>query len=322
MIRILLTLKDIFDFLLFILLIYVSIPYPRKARDKYKILKFADGKKHIILFFIIFLFIFSRVVEHCTDTNPATKKDVQEAAQNFQRGNDKIWSEVRSEFKKDKWPLEGSWNLDRFDLIDQKIQIVILADQAMWYQSNGGDYTSYQKLWSLRGRNNFPQSFVEDQLQRVNSVLRLANSTVRRIPLCKHGRNIDNMCLEVETEEKFEVNNVVAQLSHPSYWVSRAKSAYLLHFLTPEMMQKSGISWETVLDALYAAFSGANEIHKKNNLLIRYMAWESFRKHTCFADEKELFDVQKASVWWEDKGNRQKVLNALESRQKSPFCQN
>jgi hypothetical protein len=247
---------------------------------------------------------------------------VKEVARDIQQSNDKIWRRALSELKKDKWPLEGSWNLDYFGSVDQKIRIVVLADQAMWYQSNGGDYDSYQKLLSLRGQNNFPQSFVEDQLQRVNSVLRLANSTVSRVPLCKNNKNIGNTCLEVETEEDLEVNNVVAQLSHPSYWVSRAKSAYLLHFLTPEMIQKSGTSWGAVLDALYMVFSGASEMHKNNNLLIRYMAWESFRKYTCFADENELFDVQKASAWWEDKGNRQKVLSALENGQKSPFCRN
>lgn len=305
-----------------IIILFVSLPYSQKARNKYKILKFADGRKHIILILVAVVLFFNLIVEHYTGTNPATKKDVREAVQNLEQSNEKIWNKALSAIKEEKWPLQASWDLDDFSLIDKKIQIVILADETMWYQRNGGDYASYLKLWSLRDHKDFPQSFIEDQLQRVNSVLRLANSTVRRIPLCKHGKNIDNRCLEMETEEDFEVKNVVSQLSHPQYWVSRVKSAYLLHFLTPEKMQKSGISWETVLDALYVAFSGANEIHKNDNLLVRYMAWESFRKYTCFADEKALLDIKKASEWWEDKANRQKVLNALESGQKSPFCGN
>lgn len=324
MMQILLNVKEIFDVLSTILLIYTTLSYSQKARDKYQVLKLADGKKHIILVLVLVFFIVNRVIGRYTDTNPATKKDVQEVTQSVKDGqqvNEELWNQARSEIKKDKWPLDGSWNLDSFDLMDQKIKIVLLADQAMWYQSNGGDYASYQELWDLKHRSNFPQSFVEDQLLRVNSVLRFANSTVRRIPLCKNNKNIDNMCLEVQTEADFEVGSVVSQLSHPLYWVSRAKSAYLLHFLTPEMIQKSGVSWETVLDALYEVFSGSKEIHKDSNVLIRYMAWESFRKHTCFADEKALFDVPKTIAWWKQEGNRQKVLNALENGRHSPFCQ-
>jgi hypothetical protein len=204
--------------------------------------------------------------------------------------------------------------------MDEKIKIVILADQAMWYRSDGGDYASYQGLWSLKYQNHQLQSLVEDQLLRVNSILRLSYSTVARIPLCKNNRNIGNRCLEMETEEDFDVNNVVAQVSHPIYWVSRAKSAYLLHFLSIQMMKRDQVRWATVLDSLHAAFSGSTDMHRNNNLLIRYMAWESFREHTCFADANELFNASKASQWWQNEENKTKVLNALESGQRSPFC--
>ncbi len=254
----------------------------------------------------------------------ATKKDVQyvhQSVKDAQKANEEQWNEARSEIKKAKWPLDGNWNLDSFGLMDQEIRIVILADQAVWYRSDGGDYASYQELWNLKHQNNPLHSFVEDQLLRINSVLRLSNSTVARIPLCKNNKNIGNRCLEVEMEADFDVNNVVAQVSHPTYWVSRAKAAYLLHFLTFQMMRRDQVSWAAVLDSLYASFSGSTDTHKNNNLLTRYMAWESFRKHTCFADENELFDSSKASEWWRDSENKKKVLTALDSGQKSPFCQ-
>ncbi len=268
-------------------------------------------------------------------TKSATKKDVKEAQQGLEEGqqklqqtlekgqetSDKMWGGLISEIKKDKWPLDGDWNLDAFGLMDEKIRIVILADQAIWYRFDGGDYASYQELWSLKHRNNPLQSFIEDQLLKINSVLRFSYSTVARIPLCKNNKNIGNRCLEVETEADFDVKNVVAQVSHPLYWVSRAKSAYLLHFLTFQMIRRDETSWADVLDSLYASFSGATDTHKNNNVLTRYMAWESFRKHTCFADEEELFDGSRASEWWQDPENKKKVLTALESGQKSPFCQ-
>lgn len=277
-----------------------------------------------VLVWLAIISVFVGIPSCFLATKSATKKDVQELQQSLndaQQVSEQQWNEARSEIKKSKWPLDGNWNLDDFGLMDQKIRIVILADQTVWYQSAGGDYVSYQKLWDLRYQNDPLQPFVEDQLLRVNSILRLAYSTVARIPLCKNNKNEGNRCLEVETEEDFDVNNVVAQVSHPLYWVSRAKSAYLLHFLTFRMMQRDQASWVAVLDSLHASFSGLTDTHKNNNVLTRYMAWESFRHHTCFADEKELFDSSKASEWWQNKENKEKVLNALESGHKSPFCQ-
>ncbi len=264
------------------------------------------------------------ILSYFLATKSATKKDVKEVQRALKKGQqatDEVWPRLISEIKKGKWSLDGNWNLDSFGLMDQKIRIVILADQAVWYRSDGGDYASYQELWNLKHQNNHVQSFVEDQLLRVNSVLRLSYSSVARIPLCKNNKNIGNRCLEVETEADFDVNNVVAQVSHPTYWVSRAKSAYLLHFLTFQMMRRDQVSWAAVLDSLHASFSGSTDTHKNNNLLTRYMAWESFRKHTCFVDENELFDSSKASEWWQDPENKKKVLTALDSGQKSPFCQ-
>ena len=324
MLEILRVAKHIFDLLAAILISYASLAYSKKVREKYKILRLPDGNKHIIWILVVVLLSVRTGFDYYTDKidrmDSATKKDIRQGVRDIQQDSREQWNEALSEIKKAKWPLDGDWNPDNYDLMDQKMRVVIITDQSTWYP-DGGNYDSYQELWDLKHGNNPLQPFIEDQLRRVNSVLRLANSAVRRIPLCKNNRNIGNRCLEVETEADFDVNNVVAQMSHPLYWVSRAKSAYLLHFLTFEMMEKSGVSWKAVLEALYAAFAGTNEIHKDNNVLVRYMAWESFREHTCFADEKELFDVQKTIAWWKSEENRQKVLSALESGRRSPFCE-
>jgi len=313
---------DILSALIAIVILYISLPQSKKAREKYKILKFADGKKHVFLFFIAFWLIINPIVKFYTHTNTATKQDIQDSQEAVETHSEMILNDAVAELKKEKWSLESSWDLNDFQEVDQKIKMALLVDQSMWYH-NGGNYASYEELWSLNRRDNPLRQDVRDQILHVNSVLQLAKAAVRRFPLCKLHTNfgpLGNICGEVETESDFDVSNVVSQVPHFSYWTSRAKSVYLLHFLTLDMMRESGVSWEVVLDTLYAAFSGSDERYKDNNLLVRYMAWESFREHTCFAGGKELFDISKASAWWKQEGNRQKVLNALENGQKPPFC--
>lgn len=242
----------------------------------------------------------------------ASKADIEKIS----KRQDEIWEEVRP--KQEDIAELDKLNRLNYDLMDAKIYFAIIADNARWYLPNGGDYASYNTLWELIKKKHEYKDFLMGEIIRINNALRASYSTVRKIPLCKHGKNIGNRCLEVETEKNFDVSNVLSQLSHPEYWISRAKSAYLLQYLTLGQMKKNSIGWEEVLGKLVGVFY--SEILNEDCLLTKYMAWEAFRRHTCFADEDTLFNVDHAVMWWNDQSNRGQVLNALENGRISPFC--
>ena len=278
-----------------VLFAFITIRFSEVNRKQYPRLRIVDGKKPQCFVIIIICYLVSFALGAISDN-----KDLR------------VWSPISSRY------LEES-DISQPDLGNIKAKIARLGDKTKWYLMDGGDYKSYHSLWEIMSQNDNSKGFARDELSRINDSLRLSYSSVAKIPLCKSGRNIGSRCLEVETKDDFRVSNVVSQLFHPTYWVSRAKSAYLLQFLTQEMMEKdSSVTWEKVLDSLDKVFAPSPD--NKNNLLARYMAWEAFRKHTCFADENELFNAETTSKWWDNQDNRTKVLEALRKGEKSPFC--
>jgi len=262
--------------------------------------------------------------------NSATKKDLDLLKSDFEeldKASREEWNKVRPKEKefseksrKDNLVMQVGQDKKQIEYMGQKIAASVLADKARWYLDNGGDYESYYLLWEIMGQNDHVKEFIKNELIEINKSLRLSYSSVARVPLCKHGRNIGNRCLEVETKDDFSVSNVISQLFHPTYWVSRAKSAYLLQFLTQDMMKKdNSTAWKKVLGELYKSF--APSVENKNNLLTRYLAWEAFRKHTCFAKDDELFNAESTITWWENQENQSRTLEVLENGLASPFCE-
>ena len=214
----------------------------------------------------------------------------------------------------------------KVNVIQNKLQISQLSDRCMWFREDGGDYSSYEELREFLQNKQF-SDFAQKQLVRVNNSFLFSYPKVEKIPICKSGKNIGNRCLEQEKKENFDIKNVVTHLEHPSFWTSRVKAAYLLNYLNSDMLKDykakdSKYNWEYVLNALYKAFSESDDKSLYNNLLTRYMAWESFRNHTCYAEKGVLLDVQSATDWWANQDHKQKVLNALKDGKKSPFCEN
>ena len=84
------------------------------------------------------------------------------------------------------------------------------------------------------------------------------------------------------------------------------------------MQAQTLITWEKVLDSLSKVFG--NVVFNGENVLTRYMAWEAFRKITCFTDQSALFNVNDAVKWWAEPNHKNDVLNALNRGDRSPYC--
>ena len=188
--------------------------------------------------------------------------------------------------------------------------------------SDGKDKSFYNNLLREKKVSTDPveKGILESQIRSFRLNYLATEDSVKRIPLCKF--HVD--CAlpgNQETEQSEIIDGIYKQKTH-SYWVTRAKVAYLLRFVTNERIKKTNevsdekINWEKIMVSLFDRMASEEE-----QLIVSKTALDSFRilvpdfwevsPAPTMKNPETIFDFNKAIEYWNK--NKVNIIERLNS---------
>ena len=261
MLTILNLLKHFLEFFATILLAYISLTYSKGAREKYKILSLADGKKHIFLFLIVIFLGVRTSIDYFTDS---VEKNL-----------------LRTQF------LSGS-----------ALLFTQLADRALWEGTKEcGDRTIYEDLRKSLNQKEIPEvrKVITVQVERIENDYKdsILAPRVDAIPaVCQQGTMQGASC-RIEPVEGFLAKNVVEHLEVGKYHrcTSRARAAGILRNIKTAV-DKDEIDMTKLLETLVFIMRNDPSLLVSKLALDRYSQFTGFLPSNVFDFEAAIDDFE------------------------------